>query len=177
MVADADFRNAWLKAKRQQARPIFEAQVAPALAKYGVTNMDKAFGTWFTDMIASIAPADLDPLINTTYRMLAKEEVATSRSKTEAEFDQAKNALEQSCKSDVAYERFRAFAKANVTGTSFVRPFSPQAADALDKAHKDMGNPLDHAVNATLGTVTANPALGAAVGTALEAKDAANKSK
>lgn len=63
----------------------------------------------------------------------------------------------------------------------FVRPISPKAADALDKAHKDLGNPLDHTANAVagtvVGTVTANPALGAATGAALEAKDAANRSK
>jgi hypothetical protein len=64
---------------------------------------------------------------------------------------------------------------------TFVRPFSPSAADKLDEAHKKMGNPLDHAANAAVGTavgtVTANPALGAATGAALEAKDAANRSK
>jgi hypothetical protein len=53
--------------------------------------------------------------------------------------------------------------------------------DALDKAHKDLGNPLDHAANAAVGTVvgaaTANPARGAATGAALEAKGAANRSK
>lgn len=62
---------------------------------------------------------------------------------------------------------------------TFVKPFSPSAAQALDKAHKDMGNPLDHAANAAagtaVGTVTANPALGAATGAALEARDAARR--
>jgi hypothetical protein len=64
---------------------------------------------------------------------------------------------------------------------TFVRPFSPSAADALDKGHKDLGNPLDHVGNAAagtvVGTVTGNPALGAATAAALEAKDAANRNK
>jgi hypothetical protein len=63
----------------------------------------------------------------------------------------------------------------------FVRPISPEAADALDKAHKDIGNPLDHTANgaagAIVGAVTGNPAIGAGVTTALEAKDAANRNK
>ncbi len=107
MVADANFRQAWMKAKREQARPIFDAEVAPVLAKYGVTDMAKAYDAWFTDMIGSIAPADLDALINTTYRMMAKEEVAAYRSKTEAEFDKAKSELGSSCRQDVGSQVLR----------------------------------------------------------------------
>ncbi len=35
---------------------------------------------------------------------------------------------------------------------TFVKPFSPPAAKALDDAHKKLGNPLDHAANVAVGT-------------------------
>jgi hypothetical protein len=107
MVADAGFRNAWMDAKRKQARPIFDEQVAPLLAKLKVTAMDEAFDAWFTDMIGTIPPAELDELINTTYRVLAKEELAASRSKTESDFDEAKSELDGSCKKDVGSQVLR----------------------------------------------------------------------
>lgn len=57
---------------------------------------------------------------------------------------------------------------------TFVRPFSPHAADELDKAHKNLGNPLDHAANAAAGAA-ANavvPGSGTVVTDSLEARDA-----
>ncbi|MBB3746982.1 hypothetical protein FHX10_006535 [Rhizobium sp. BK591] len=102
-----EFRAAWLKAKREQARPVFDEQVAPVLANYKVTDMDGAFGAWFDDMIASIAPSDLDALINTTFRTLAKEEVTQYGAQTEDEYTNAKNDLDGSCKSDVGNQVVR----------------------------------------------------------------------
>jgi len=62
---------------------------------------------------------------------------------------------------------------------TFVRPFSPSSARKLDQVHKDLGNLLDHAANGTAGVaagvVTANPAAGTAVTTALEARDAVRR--
>ena len=107
MVADAEFRDAWMKAKREQARPIFDKEVAPLLAKYGIKDMDQAFDAWFKDMIAAVDPQDLQNLINETYRMMAKEEVARYRSKTEAEFDKAKSELDSSCKKDAGSQALR----------------------------------------------------------------------
>lgn len=107
MVATSEFREAWLKAKRQQARPIFDAEVAPQLVKYGLKNMDQAFDAWFKDMIAAVDPQDLQNLINTTYRMLAREELARYRSKTEADYDIAKSELDRSCKKDVGNQALR----------------------------------------------------------------------
>ncbi|MER9669939.1 MULTISPECIES: hypothetical protein [unclassified Mesorhizobium] len=107
MVADAEFRDAWMKAKREQARPIFDAEVAPQLAKYGLKDMDQAFDAWFKDMIAAVDPQDLQNLINETYRMMAKEEVAQYRSKTEAGYDKAKSELDGSCKQDVGNQALR----------------------------------------------------------------------
>jgi hypothetical protein len=62
---------------------------------------------------------------------------------------------------------------------TFVRPFSPQAADDLDRAHANMGNPLDHAANAAAGAVaeTVVPGSGRAVTSALEARDAERRNR
>lgn len=102
-----EFRDVWIKAKREQARPIFDEQVAPVLAKYKVADMDGAFDAWFNDMIASIAPSDLDALINTTFRTMAKEEVARFKAQTEDEYGNAKKDLDGSCKSDVGNQVLR----------------------------------------------------------------------
>ena len=107
MVADEAFRDAWIKAKREQARPLFDKEVAPKLAKYGLKDMDQAFDAWFKDMIASVDGQDLQNLINETYRMLASEELARFRSQTEVEFDQAKSDLDSSCKKDVGNQVLR----------------------------------------------------------------------
>ena len=107
MVATPEFREAWINAKQVQARPIFDTDVAPQLAKYGLKDMDQAFDAWFKDMIASVDPQDLQDLINTTYRSLAKEEVAAERAKTEAAYDDAKSDLDGSCKSDVGSQVLR----------------------------------------------------------------------
>jgi hypothetical protein len=74
-----------------------------------------------------------------------------------------------------------AFAAPALSGTAhangfladtFIRPFSPSAADAADRAHAALGKPLDHAANgaagAVVGTVTGNPAAGAATTVILE---------
>ena len=70
MTYTPEFKVAWIKAKREQARPIFDMEVAPALARYKVTDMDAAFDAWFNDMLGSIAPDDLDSIINITFRQL-----------------------------------------------------------------------------------------------------------
>jgi hypothetical protein len=107
MVATPEFRDAWLKAKRQQARPIFDAEVAPHLLKYGLKDMDQAFDAWFKDMIAAVDPNDLQQLINTSYRMLAKEELARHRAKTDADYNEVKSELDSSCKHDVGNQVLR----------------------------------------------------------------------
>jgi hypothetical protein len=107
MTATPEFREVWVKAKRQQARPIFDAEVAPQLAKYGVKDMDQAFDAWFKDMIASVDPSDLQNLINTTYRLMAREELAGARTKTESDDDKAKSELDRSCKRDVGSQVLR----------------------------------------------------------------------
>ena len=60
---------------------------------------------------------------------------------------------------------------------TFVRPFAPQVATALDQAHANMGRPLDHAANAAAGA-GANfvvPGSGGYVTGALEARDRFNR--
>ena len=51
------------------------------------------------------------------------------------------------------------------------------AGKAMDKTHKEMGNPLDHAANAAAGAVanTVVPGSGPAVTGALETRDAIRK--
>jgi uncharacterized membrane-anchored protein YhcB (DUF1043 family) len=107
MTYTPEFKAAWIKAKREQARPVFDKQVAPVLARYKVTDMDGAFDAWFNDMIGIIATADLDMLINTTFRHLLKEEVASYQAKTEADFNQVKAELDSSCKKDVGSQVLR----------------------------------------------------------------------
>lgn len=107
IVAGAEFRAAWMNAKREKARPIFDAEFAPTLRKLGVTDMDKAFEAWFTDLMNSLPTEELDGLINKSYRELAKEELAATRAKTEAEFDVAKSELDGSCKKDVGSQVLR----------------------------------------------------------------------
>lgn len=107
MTYTPEFKVAWIKAKREQARPIFDMEVAPALARYKVTDMDAAFDAWFNDMLGSIAPDDLDSIINITFRQLAKEEVAQSQDKTGADIDKAKNDLDSACKKDVGSQILR----------------------------------------------------------------------
>lgn len=107
MVAGTDFRAAWMNAKREKARPIFDADFAPTLRKLGVTDMDKAFDAWFADVMNSLPAEELDGLINTSYRQLATEELALVRAKTEAEFDEAKSELDSSCKKDVGSQVLR----------------------------------------------------------------------
>jgi F0F1-type ATP synthase membrane subunit c/vacuolar-type H+-ATPase subunit K len=62
---------------------------------------------------------------------------------------------------------------------TFIRPFSPSLAKEADRRHAEMGNPLDRAANgaagAAVGAATGNPALGAGVTGALEARDAARR--
>jgi hypothetical protein len=55
---------------------------------------------------------------------------------------------------------------------TFVKPFSPPAARALDKAHEKLGNPIDHAANAGVGIAVNSvaPGTGAAVTAGLEAR-------
>jgi hypothetical protein len=72
-----------------------------------VTDLDGAFDAWFSDMIATVAPADLDSLINTTFREMAKEEIARSQAKTDADFENAKGELDSSCKKDVGSQVLR----------------------------------------------------------------------
>jgi hypothetical protein len=107
MTYTPEFKNAWIKAKREQARPIFDKEVAPVLARYKVTEMDAAFNAWFDDMLGSIAPADLDSIINITFRQLAKEEIAQYQAKTESDYDKAKGELDSSCKKDVGSQVLR----------------------------------------------------------------------
>jgi hypothetical protein len=107
MVADADFRAAWMKAKRAQARPIFDGEVAPTLLKLGVADMDKAFDAWFTEIMSSLPPDELDDLINKSYRQVAKEELAAVKSETEADFEKSKGELDSSCKKDVGSQVLR----------------------------------------------------------------------
>lgn len=107
LVADADFRAAWMNAKREKARPIFDADFAPTLHKLQVPDMDKAFEAWFTDLMSSLPAEELDGLINKSYRQLAAEELASVRAKSEAEFDEAKSELDGSCKKDVGSQVLR----------------------------------------------------------------------
>ncbi|MBI2740785.1 MAG: hypothetical protein HYX38_30150 [Rhodospirillales bacterium] len=107
MTPAAGFRAAWLKDKRAQARPVFDADVAPQLARYGLKDMDQAFDAWFKDMVAAVDPQDLESLISTSYRVLLKEELARVRSATEASYDAAKAELDSSCKSDVGSQVLR----------------------------------------------------------------------
>ena len=107
MTATPEFRAAWLRAKRQQARPLFNEREAPRLARLGVTDMDRAFDAWFTDMIASVEPQDLQNLINTSYRLMARQELARERAGTEAEFDKAKADLDGACRQDVGSQFLR----------------------------------------------------------------------
>lgn len=61
----------------------------------------------------------------------------------------------------------------------FVRPISPQTADDLDKVHKNLGNPLDHAANAAAGAA-ANavvPGSGKVVTDVLETRDAVRRNQ
>jgi hypothetical protein len=60
---------------------------------------------------------------------------------------------------------------------TFVRPFSPKAADDLDRAHAQLGNPLDHAANVAAGVAAdaIAPGSGTAVTTILETRDAARR--
>ncbi|WLC16635.1 hypothetical protein [Bradyrhizobium diazoefficiens] len=107
LVAGAEFRAAWMNAKREKARPIFDAEYSPTLRKLGVTDMDQAFDAWFADLMNSLPADELDDLINKSYRELAKEELAAIRTKTEAEFDEAKSELNGSCKKDVGSQVLR----------------------------------------------------------------------
>ncbi|MGX1165749.1 hypothetical protein AB7M16_002015 [Bradyrhizobium sp. USDA 372] len=107
LVASPEFRAAWMNAKREKARPIFDAEFAPTLRKLGVPDMDKAFEAWFADVMSSLPADELDGLINKSYRELAKEELAAVRAKTEAEFEEAKSELDGSCKKDVGSQVLR----------------------------------------------------------------------
>lgn len=69
--------------------------------------MDGAFDAWFTDVTASIAPPNLDALINMTFRTIAKEEVARYKAQSEQEYRNAKSDLDGSCKSDVGNQGIR----------------------------------------------------------------------
>jgi hypothetical protein len=107
MTYTPDFKDEWIKAKREQARPIFDTQVAPVLARYNVTDMDAAFAAWFSDILASTPTAELDSLINATYRHVVNEEIARLQAKSDAEFDKVKNELDNSCKMDVGNQVLR----------------------------------------------------------------------
>lgn len=107
MTATPEFREAWMQAKRQQARPYFDKEVAPALERYGLTDAERAFDAWFKDIIASLQPEELESLVNTTYRLMAREELARGQAKTEAEYEKAKSELDGSCRSDVGSQVLR----------------------------------------------------------------------
>jgi hypothetical protein len=107
MTASPEFKDAWKKQKKVDIRPYFDKEIAPALQKLGVADINVAFNVWYDDMLASVAPKELEELIDRNYRELAKQEIAAIRSKNDAEFDQAKSELDSSCKSDVGNQVLR----------------------------------------------------------------------
>jgi hypothetical protein len=107
MKATPEFKVAWEKQKRLDSRPYFDSEIGPKLQKMGAVDMDKAFNMWFDDMLASVAPEELNDIIDQNYRELAKQEIAEIRAKNETDFESAKSDLDASCKRDVGSQVLR----------------------------------------------------------------------
>jgi hypothetical protein len=102
-----EFRAAWLKEVRKQAWPLFAEKVAPALREMGVTDMEKAFDTWFKLEMAAIKQEELDKRITADFRTLAREQLRQVRGKSNAEFDDAHAKLGEQSKPDVGSQALR----------------------------------------------------------------------
>lgn len=108
-AADAtqEYRDAWYKAKKEQARPYFDSTVAPTLRSYGVTDMDGAFETWFGDQLAQISAEDLNELIDEHFRQELKAFLVEQRANTAEELERQKNELHDACKITVGDQVLR----------------------------------------------------------------------
>jgi hypothetical protein len=107
MTATPEFKEAWKKQKQVGSRSYFDKEIAPTLQKMHVADMNAAFSVWFDEMLASVAPQELNDIIDQNYRELAKQEIAAIRSKNEADFESAKSDLDGSCKRDVGNQVLR----------------------------------------------------------------------
>lgn len=107
LSATPAFKTAWLAEVRKQARPLFDAKLAPSLRLMGATDIEKAFSVWFDMEIAAVKPEDLGNRINADFRRLAKDEMSKAQVEANSKFDESQKELGDSCKADVGSQALR----------------------------------------------------------------------
>lgn len=106
-AATPEYRDAWFKAKKEQARPIFNNEVAPLLTSFGVTDLNGAFEKWFSNELAQFSASELSALINEHFRQEMKQAYLEERATTNAELDRQKRELHNECKMTVGDQILR----------------------------------------------------------------------
>jgi hypothetical protein len=107
--APAEYRAAWMKAKKAQLRPTFDALVAPDLKDNGTQDkdLDQAYDRWFNRRMAQMSSEDLDKLVTANFHQELKQVRLGQRAKTQAELQSAEDELGKSCKMDVGNQVLR----------------------------------------------------------------------
>ena len=103
----AQYREAWMKAKRAQLRSTFDGLVAPTLREEGVLDMEAAYGRWFEHQLDSIGRENVNKLISVNFHEELKQLRVEQRAAGEAEMQSAKRDLNNDCKMDVGNQALR----------------------------------------------------------------------
>lgn len=107
VAVTAEYRDAWMKAKRSQLRSTFDSLVAPSLQDSGVTDLDGAYGRWFDKQLGAMGTANVDSLIGANFHQELKQVRIEQRASGEAEMESAKRDLDKACKMDVGNQALR----------------------------------------------------------------------
>lgn len=139
----AEYRDLWMKAKKEQLRSHFDAAVAPNLTQAGVTDLDGAFVKWFDANMAKVAAGDLEKLITVSFRQELKSVRISQRAEGQAEIDKAQSELDGTCKMDAGNQTLR------VTVSAILAPINTVAGN-IEGAKRESGE-LDKVLRATTG--------------------------
>lgn len=143
VAAPTEYRVAWMKAKKAQLRPTFDALVAPELKVNGVQDMDRSYDAWFDRQMGQMSSEDLGKLVTANFHQELKQVRLEQRVKTQAELQSAQDELDKSCKMDVGNQALRG------TLTVVLAPIGMISRN-LEVAKNERGE-IDKVVAATTG--------------------------
>jgi hypothetical protein len=105
--ATAEYRAAWMKAKKAQLRPIFDSLVAPELKANGIQDMDAAYEAWFGRQLAALGNDGADKLVTLSFHQELKQVRLEQRAQGQAALQSAQDDLDKSCKMDAGNQVLR----------------------------------------------------------------------
>jgi hypothetical protein len=105
--APAAYRDLWLQAMKEKLRPKFDELVAPSLRDAGVTNMDDAYGKWFTNLISKMGQDDVTKLVDANFHQELRGLRLSQQTQGIAQLQAAQGDLDHSCKMDVGNQALR----------------------------------------------------------------------